>query len=73
MRNINVDTNKKVTVTRSQARKSPILANEIEETSQGPLKPKRKTLENTAKNSQSELLYNSIIPCESKIKHLSCC
>ena len=46
------DTNKKGTLTRSQARKNPILAKEIEETSQGSLKPTQKTLEHSAKNSQ---------------------
>ena len=45
------DTSKKVTVTCCQARKNLILAKEIV-TSQGPLKPKRKTLENSVKNSQ---------------------
>ena len=46
------DTSEKCTITRSQARNNPILAKEIEETSQGPLKPKRRTREITDKNSQ---------------------
>ena len=33
------DSSKKGTITRSQARKNPTLANEIEKSSQGPLKP----------------------------------
>ena len=37
------ESSKKDTITRSQAKKNPTLAKEIEETSQGPLKPKRKT------------------------------
>ena len=45
------DTSKKGTVTRSQARKNPGLAKEVEESSQLPLKPKRKNQENTAKDS----------------------
>ena len=36
---------------RNITRKNPTLANEIEETSQGPPKPKRKNQENTAKDS----------------------
>ena len=41
------DASKKGTITRSLAKKDPTLAKEIEETSQGPLKPNRKTyLEN---------------------------
>ena len=48
------DSSKKGTVTRSQARKNPTLAKEIEETSQSPPKPKRKNQENTAKG-----LYHS--------------
>ena len=46
------NTSKKGTVARSQARKNPTLAKEIEETPQGPPKPKRKNQENTAKDSQ---------------------
>ena len=45
------DTSKKSTVTRSQARKNPSLAKEVEEISQLLLKPKRKNQENTAKDS----------------------
>ena len=45
------DTSKKGTVTRSQARKNPSLAKEVEENSQLTLKPKRKNQENTAKDS----------------------
>ena len=45
------DSRKKGTATRSQARKNPTLAKEIEETSQDPPKPKRKNQENTAKDS----------------------
>ena len=45
------DTSKKGTVTRSQKRKNPSLAKEVEESSQLPLKPKRKNQENTAKDS----------------------
>ena len=44
------DTSRKGTVTRSQARKNPSLAKGVEESSQLPLKPKRKNQENTAKN-----------------------
>ena len=36
------DTSKKSTVTRSQAKKNPTLAKEIEETSQAPFKPKER-------------------------------
>ena len=43
------DTSKKGTVTRSQSRKDPILAREIEKSSQGPLQTKQKTLRNTDK------------------------
>ena len=39
------DSSKKGTITRSQARKNPSLAKEVEESSQLPLKPKRKTQE----------------------------
>ena len=46
------DSSKKGTVTRSQARKNQTLAKEIEETLQGPPKPKLKNQENTAKDSQ---------------------
>ena len=46
------DASKKGTITHSQTKKNPTLAKEIEETSQGPLKPKRKTRENTDKFSQ---------------------
>ena len=45
------DSSKKGTITRSQARKNPTLANEIEKSSQGPLKPEWKNQENTAKDS----------------------
>ena len=45
------DTCKKGTVTRSQARKNPSLAKEVEESFQLPLKPKQKNQEITAKNS----------------------
>ena len=37
------DASKKGTITRSQAKKTPTLAEEIKETSQGLLKPKRKS------------------------------
>ena len=46
------DTSKKGTVTRSQSRKDPILAREIEKLSQGLLQTKQKTLGNTDKNLQ---------------------
>ena len=46
------DTSKKDTVTRSQAKKNLTLAKEFKETSQGLLKPKRKTRDNTDKFSQ---------------------
>ena len=39
-------------ITRSQANKNPTLAKEIEQTSQGPLKPKWKTRENSDKFSK---------------------
>ena len=54
------DTSEKDTVTRSQARKNPILAKEIEETSQGPPKAKRKSQENTAKDSQHSETSNAL-------------
>ena len=41
-----------MTITRSQAKKNPTLAEEIKETSQGLLKQKRKTQEYTDKFSQ---------------------
>ena len=47
------DTSKKGTVTRSQARKNPSLAKEFEESSQIPLKPKRKTQEGNLQYSES--------------------
>ena len=47
------DISKKGTVTRSQARKNPILAKEVEEGSQVPLKPKRKTQEGNLQYSKS--------------------
>ena len=43
------DASKKGTITHSQAKKNPILAGEIKETSQGLLKPKRKSREDTDK------------------------
>ena len=43
------DAIKKGTITHSQAKKNPILAGEIKETSQGLLKPKRKSREDTDK------------------------
>ena len=46
------DTSKKGTITHSQAKKNPTLAEEIKETSQGLLKPKQKTREDTDKFSQ---------------------
>ena len=46
------DASKKGTITRSQAKKNPILAGEIKETSQGLLKTKRKTREDIDKFSQ---------------------
>ena len=45
------NSSKKGTVTRSQARENPSLATEVEESSQLPLKPKRKNQENIAKDS----------------------
>ena len=45
------DSSKKGTITRSQAKKNPTLAKEVEESSQLPLKPKRKNQENTVKDS----------------------
>ena len=42
------DSSKKGTVTRSKARGNPTLAKEIEETSQGPPKLKRKNQQNAA-------------------------
>ena len=46
------DTSEKGTITRSQAMKNPAFAKEIKETSQGLLKQKRKTRENTDEFSQ---------------------
>ena len=46
------DASEKGTITRSQAKKNPILAGEIKEISQGLLKPKRKTREDIDKFSQ---------------------
>ena len=43
------DTSKKGTVTRSQAKKNPTLAEEIKETSQSMLKPRLKAREDTDK------------------------
>ena len=43
------DASKKGTITRSQAKKNPTLAEEIRKTSQGLLKPKRKSREDTDK------------------------
>ena len=47
------DSSKKDTITRSQSSKNPTLAKEIEESSQVPLKPKRKTQEGNLQNSES--------------------
>ena len=47
------DSSKKDTITRSQASKNPTLAKEIEDSSQVPLKPKRKTQERNLQNSES--------------------
>ena len=46
------DSSKKGTITRSQAKKNPILGEEIKESSQGLFKPKRKTREDIDKFSQ---------------------
>ena len=47
------DISKKGTVNRSQTRKNPSLAKEVEESSQVPLKPKRKTQEGNLQYSES--------------------
>ena len=44
---------KKGTITRNQAKKNPTLAKEVEESSQVPLKPKRKTQEGNLQYSES--------------------
>ena len=46
------NSSKKGTIARSQSKKNPTLAEEIKETSQGLLKPKRKSRKNTDKFSQ---------------------